>query len=394
MNPQLEKLFLSGQKEKRLIIGLMSGTSVDGLDIALCEISGSGRETKVHLIAGETIAYDDDTRGRINKLIQRKEADLGELARLHTGTGQMYARLIKQFLDRIKIPAASIDCIASHGQTIFHAPGQQNASLQIGDGDQIAFHTGIITLSDFRQKHIAAGGEGAPLAPYVDLLLFGEEETDVCLLNIGGIANLSFIPAGHDAGGLICGDTGPGNTLMDIWIHEHDKRSGFDKEGMMAATGKADDSLLRSLKDHEYFHRSFPKSTGRELFDLKYIEDAIRRSGSAGLSPEDIMATLNELTATTIADSLLPLCSKTKKMKLYVSGGGKHNPVLMKNIRQKMMNIPVEYHDTEEKGIPADLKEAVIFALLANECVAGVATVFSGNEKYLPAVSMGKISFP
>lgn len=399
MNQQIARLNEINSAHSRRIIGLMSGTSVDGLDIALCEIAGSGKECSVKFIEGETIPFEESFRKKIQQVIAAGGADLLSLTNLNSLAGMTFAKHVNEFIRKRDIPSESVDLVASHGQTVFHAPRQpegevRNATLQIGDADHIARHTGIITISDFRQKHVAAGGEGAPLAPYGDLLVFGEDESDVILLNIGGIANFTYLPAGKKAAGLVCGDTGPGNTLMDFWISKCRPGKAFDRAGEMASEGKADNAFLQVLKSHDYFKESFPKSTGREVFNGGYIEKSLEQSGKTGLSAEDVMATLNLFTAETIAEALIPFCKKNKALKFYISGGGKHNLKLISNMKSKISDCDISFHDTAEKGIPPDMKEAVLFALLANECVAGNPEFFAGNPTFLPAISMGKISLP
>ncbi|RYD73746.1 MAG: anhydro-N-acetylmuramic acid kinase, partial [Sphingobacteriales bacterium] len=287
---------------------------------------------------------------------------------------------------------------ASHGQTIYHAPmslhGKEkygNGTLQIGDGDHIAVNTSIITISDFRQKHIAAGGEGAPLAAYGDYLLFTEENTDVILLNIGGIANFSYLPSA-DFSAMFSSDVGPGNTMMDAFTQLHFPGKHFDKDAEIARRGKVDESLLDALLNNSFLQQPLPKTTGPELFNLSYLNKALQQSGKNNLPVNDIMATLNRFTATVIVDSIQPLIKKDTDCKIYVSGGGMHNPVLLEFLKANLQEATVL--STQEKGINPDAKEAVLFAILANECVAGNADDFPSAIKNFPAVTMGKLSFP
>lgn len=396
MRSSITKLHAIANKTKRLIIGLMSGTSLDGLDIALCEIEGCGRETRVKILEFVTVSYTSDFKEEIKTVFAKKNTDLEKLCLLNPYIALQHAAYINQWLNKWKLRPSDIDLIASHGQTIYHAPKRlhqqekfSNATLQIGDGDHLAVATGIITISDFRQKNIAAGGEGAPLAFYGDCLLFSHETEDRILLNIGGIANFTYLPAGKNSEQTICTDTGPGNTMMDAFIQQHFTDIYFDKNGAMAKKGKINEDLLAALHAHSFFNASFPKTTGPEIFNLNYLKEAIQKSNAYTASVADTMATLNMFSADTIATAIKK-CSQNKTgIKIYVSGGGIHNPLLMEHLKNQLPGC--SFHTTAELGINADAKEAVLFALLANECVAGDSDVFSPP---LHAVSMGKISFP
>ena len=228
MNQYIAQLARMGAAEKRTIIGLMSGTSLDGLDIALCEIAGSGMETEVNLKAFTTVSFDDHFKTAIRSIFAKKTVDFEQLCLLNPWIGEKHASIILATLKGWGIDPSEIDLIASHGQTVYHAPqilhGRAefgNGTLQIGDGDHIAVKTGIITISDFRQKHIAAGGEGAPLAVYGDYFIFSKKGEDRIMLNIGGIANYTFLPGSLDASKIFSTDTGPGNTLMDQFVQKY-----------------------------------------------------------------------------------------------------------------------------------------------------------------------------
>jgi anhydro-N-acetylmuramic acid kinase len=292
--------------------------------------------------------------------------------------------------------------IASHGQTVFHAPkilhGLEkfpNATLQIGDGDHIAVKTGIITFSDFRQKHCAAGGEGAPLAVYGDYLIFSKKGEDRILLNMGGIANFTYLAGNLDANEVFATDTGTGNTLIDAYVKKHFNLP-YDEDAKIASRGNINQELLKALKDNEFFSKPFPKTTGPELFNLEYLSNAQKQSKTENLSHEDILATLCRFSAETIAEAISHL-SKTIINPflgvggIYGSGGGVHNPLIMSYLRELLPNYV--FKKTDELGIEGDAKEAVLFATLANEAVAGGRTDF-GSRKGVPSVSMGKISFP
>jgi anhydro-N-acetylmuramic acid kinase len=399
MNPQVEQLFTIANKPERLIIGLMSGTSLDGLDIALCRFRGKGLETQIELVAFETVSYDSTFKDEIKSVFSKQQVSLEKVCLLNPWVGLYHAELILRCLAKWKVDPADIDLIASHGQTIYHAPkllhGQQkfgNATLQIGDGDHIAHATDVITLSDFRQKHIAGGGEGAPLAAYGDFLIFSKRGEDRIMLNIGGIANFTYLPGNLHADEVFCTDVGPGNTLMDALIQQNLPGKYFDENAEVAKRGSLNDALLRALKDHPFFEQPFPKTTGPELFNLNYLENAKMRSGVQAISLEDTMATLNRFSADMIVEAIKKSSGDETNFKLYSSGGGMHNPLLMASIKSQLPGF--SFFSTHDLHINPDAKEAVLFATLANECICGGGVQFGSGRNGIPSVSMGKISFP
>jgi len=377
----------------------MSGTSFDGLDVALCKVRGSGLDTKIELEKFETVAYKDDFKKELKTIFSRRDADLEKVCLMNEWVGIQHGKMINQCLNKWKIDKNNIDLVASHGQTIYHAPKFlhglnkfPNATLQIGDGDHIAVTTGIITISDFRQKHIAAGGEGAPLAVYGDYLLFSKKGENRILLNIGGIANFTFLPGDQDASKVFCTDVGPGNTMMDAFVQKHFPGKYFDKEATIAKRGQVNKPLLKQLIHHTFFKRSFPKTIGPELFNLSYLQKAMKLSGTTRLKKEDVMATLNRFSADAIVNALKRCMKKGTKYQVYSSGGGMHNPLLMENIQSQLPAIT--FSSTDKLRLLPDAKEAVLFALLANECVCGKKIMMGTGNNKIPSVSMGKISFP
>jgi anhydro-N-acetylmuramic acid kinase len=374
----------------------MSGTSLDGLDVAVCQVEGSGTGTKLTLEKFTTVPYDEDFRDEIRKIFAKREIDFQQLCLLNPYIGTRHGQMILDCLAGWNIAAEDIDLIASHGQTVFHAPKKQhklagfpNATLQIGDGDHIAVKTNIITLSDFRQKHIAAGGEGAPLAVYGDYFLFSKKGENRILLNMGGIANFTYLPANQDTDAVFTTDTGPGNTLLDAYTRRFFHKP-YDKDGEIAASGKVNSVLLEELKSLSFFKLPYPKTTGPEVFNFNYVESAIQKSKLTSLTRQDIIATLTALSADTISDAIRNVMDNGEAFTIYASGGGAHNAVLMARIRE---NLGATVKLIDELGISGDAKEAVLFAVLANEAIAGTDSFF-GEKDGVPAVSMGKISFP
>lgn len=398
MNANIKELFHIASKPERKIIGLMSGTSLDGLDIALCSFKGSGLDTQVKILEYCTVPYTSEFRARIKSIFSRRDADLQEVCLLNEMIGIRHAEMILLALQTWKFNKSEVDLIASHGQTIFHAPkilhqldAFPNGTLQIGDGDHIAVGTEIITLSDFRQKHIAAGGEGAPLAVYGDYLLFSKEGENRIMLNIGGIANFTFLPGDRDASKVFSTDVGPGNTLMDQYIQLISPGKYFDENAELALKGEVHEQLVQALLDHPFFNGEFPKTTGPELFNLDYLYSGLLKVGNPQLSHADIMATLCHFSARAICEGIKKCFSMAQNLTIYMSGGGMHNLLLTQLMKR---DLPVaRFATTHDLGINPDAKEALLFALLANEAVAGKPVNF-GNRRGVPSVCMGKISMP
>lgn len=395
MNKNISSLISIAAKKERFIIGLMSGTSLDGLDIALCKFEGVGTDTKVDVREFTTINYTASFSTEIKKVFSKKSVELEQVCLLNAWIGSQHAAMINAALHKWGVHNSMVDLIASHGQTIFHAPQKQhghslfgNATLQIGDGDHIAVKTGIITVSDFRQKHIAAGGEGAPLAVYGDYLLFGKRGENRVMLNIGGIANYTFLPDDGDTAKMYSTDTGPGNTLMDAYIQKHFEGMQYDKNGQIAQQGKVHEGLLQALKQNNFFEKPVPKTTGPELFNLAYVEQAKEQAAAVNMSHADTMATLNRFTADTIVAPLKNTFGNQSFI-IYPSGGGIHNLLLMQHIQNQLPNA--KFENIQTLHVHPDAKEAVLFATLANECIAGDGTNFTNG---IPNVTMGKISFP
>ncbi len=412
MNPLLKKLETISSKGERRIIGLMSGTSMDGLDIALCRFRGSGAATRFELEEFISVGYPEDVIRQLISFATSECLDPQLLCVWHTWLAHLHAGYVREALKTWNVPADEVDLIASHGQTIYHAPkhkhkmeGMPNATLQIGDGDHLAHQTGIITISDFRQRDTARGNEGAPLAAYGDYLLFSDPDTHRVLLNIGGISNFTWLPAGSDRFPPISFDTGPGNTLIDAATRKHFTGMRFDKGGTLAASGKVHAELLGLLKQHTYFQKPAPKTTGFEVFHLNWVENCMmeaavaleddlpdagmeerpgesRRKGPDTFRAVDLLATLTRLTVDTVADQIREVLPGDESAEVCVSGGGAFNDTLMDGLRKSLDPVPVSR--TDELGVTADAKEALFFAALANELVCGEDT----------RLHLGKISLP
>jgi len=399
MNSNIKRLYELSNSSRRRIIGLMSGTSLDGLDVVDCICDGTGIDTRIEILNFETVVYHEDFKEEIKSIFSKRVVDLQKVCLLNSWVAEQHANIINDCLKKWNVDASSIDLLASHGQTIYHAPKNlhglenfSNATLQIGDGDHLAVKTGIITISDFRQKHIAAGGEGAPLALYGDYFLFSKKAENRILLNIGGIANFTKLPSDLNRSDVLSTDTGPGNTLMDVYLQENFKGKYFDDQSATAIRGTINEALLISLKKNKFFEKGFPKTTGPELFNLSYIDEAKLAAGVSQLSHEDMMATLNRFTADTIVQAIKACTEGWDDIKIFCSGGGIHNPLLMKNIQEQLPRVG--FSTTEILGINPNAKEAVLFAVLANETIAGENNSIRNMGTGQPFVSMGKISFP
>lgn len=381
MNKQLAKLSEIAQKPTRLIIGLMSGTSLDGLDIVLCECG----ENSVKTNEFKTVEYDSKLRTRIAAIQSKETVSLREVTVLNTELAHLYADWVLEALKEWGVKNEEVDLIASHGQTIYHHPAdEQTSTLQIVDGDHIAYKTGIITISDFRQKHTAAGGQGAPLAALMDERLFRHQTKYRMLLNMGGIANFTWLPSRESGGEIITSDTGPANTLINEAMQKHFDKP-FDEGGQIAASGTVHSELLKYLLLEPYFRKPFPKTTGQEDFNLTLVEN-LMEGYQIEVSPKDLIATLTKLTTKSIERAFDKIIGN-QSYELFASGGGVHNAILMNGLKENLANADIK--NFEELRMSADSKEAALMAFLGNASVIG--DQFLVNEK---KVDLGKISFP
>ncbi len=359
-----------------LFLGLISGTSADGIDAALVRFEGSSPTLRCELLRGRTYCWDETTRASLIALGQGGDApSLDEVGRLDALTGLRFAEAALRLLDESGVAARDVRAIGSHGQTIRHRPhADPPFTWQIGDGNVIAERSGIDTVADFRRRDVAAGGHGAPLMPAFHAALLGSPDEDRAVLNLGGIGNFTLLPraGGPPVRGF---DTGPANALMDAWCERH-TGAAFDAGGAFAAQGQPDQALLSRLREDPWFALPPPKSTGREQFHLAWLE---ARLETASTSPADVQATLLELTAATVADALFATQPDTRRV--LVCGGGVHNARLMARLAAWMPQARVE--STAAHGLDPDFVEAMGFAWLARETLAGRP----GN---LPAVTGAK----
>ena len=357
------------EKPSRLVVGLMSGTSADGVDAVLTRITGFGLDTGMEQLSFYFQPFDADTRQRILKVCAGDFGGSRELCLLSTHLGKLYAKAVEQLLNQAGIE--KIDLIGCHGQTVYHIPEETDylgcklrGTLQIGDPSYLAeeFHCPVV--SDFRIRDMAAGGLGAPLVPYTEFLLYRSETEDVALQNIGGIGNVTLLPAGCTLEEVSAFDTGPGNMVMDALASRiTGGKLGYDDGGRLAASGTVIPELLAYMLDDPYLRRKPPKTTGREYYGEEYLRRLLR-FGAYPLT--DILATATRFTAESIALSLRRFAERMPA-RLVVAGGGSRNPTLLRFLQEALPECRVQIQ--EELGYDSDAKEAVAFAILANEAL-------------------------
>lgn len=343
-------------------IGLISGTSADGIDAALLTTEPSPR-----LIAHHSLPFDTDLSRRIHALCASGDDEIERAGAMDNELGELFARAVLELLDTAGVAAREVTAIGSHGQTIRHRPPGSVAhpfTLQIADPNIIAARTGITTVADFRRRDLALGGQGAPLVPAFHRAVFADPAIDRAIVNIGGIANITWLSHNQPLLGF---DTGPGNGLMDAWIGRH-REQRYDANGDWARTGRIDAPLLETLLKHPYLALPLPKSTGREDFHLEWLDSQLQ--GIAGLAPEDVQATLMALTVETIARDIENHLQRETGCEVYVCGGGALNSMLMESLASRLAPHPVA--STRTLGIDPEWVEAATFAWLAQQTLAGL----------------------
>ena len=393
----MNKLSRLQHKNTRLVAGLMSGTSVDGIDAALVRIAGSGTSTLLKLLAFETYPFPKGFREFVLKNSLPGAGSVDLIARLNILYAHFFADAVKAIARKAHVPLTKIDLIGSHGQTVHHLPQPHRmfgktvrASLQIGDPSTIAQLTGITTVGDFRTADMAAGGQGAPLAPYFDFIVCRSKTKNRILLNLGGIANFTVLPKNCLARDVVAFDTGPANMVIDALMMKFYGKQ-YDAGGAVALRGTVLSSLLAWMMTHPFFKRRPPKSTGREEFGAQFMNKLLKRA--KGMKRADIVATTTEFTAYSVYDQYVRYVRSGMRVgELLVSGGGVYNRAMMRSLKKYFAQAVVM--PIEEIGISSDAKEAMIFALLANETIAeNPSNIPSVTGARKPAV-LGKICLP
>src|SRR5579871_2426727 len=383
-----------------LILGMMSGTSVDGIDVSLVRISGAPPNLRIKLLDHTSVAFPTNIRKEILRVAEQNEITSGELSQLHSHLGHIYADAALAACKKFRISPRKIDLIGNHGQTIFHQAtpvnylGAKTAStLQIGEGAIIAARTGITTVSDFRPADIALGGNGAPLVPFADYALYRHARLGRISLNIGGIANITVIPANAKPSDVFAFDTGPGNMLIDALVsHFTHGRQRFDINAALAQQGRAIPALLNELLRDPYLKLAPPKSTGREYYGAAYVQQLLALGEKHHANPNDMIRAATLFTSLSIVDALNRFVfPKHKIHQLIVSGGGAQNPLLLAQLSAALPNIDVT--TSGELGVPTDAKESLAFALLAYETYHRRPSNIASATGARGAAILGKISY-
>ncbi|MBM4018271.1 MAG: anhydro-N-acetylmuramic acid kinase [Planctomycetes bacterium] len=374
------------------VAGLMSGTSADGVDAAIVDIGPRG----VRLVAFRTFPHPPALKRRIFSLFDPATARVDDLCRLNFALGEVFASAVVRLAKRAGVRLASINLIGSHGQTVYHLPegrrfgrSRVRSTLQIGEPSVIAERTGIATVADFRPRDVAAGGEGAPLVPFADYILFADARRSRAVQNIGGIANVTYLPAGGGIADVLAFDTGPGNMMIDraAW-HATRGRASMDAGGRLAASGCVDGRFLAELLRHPYLARRPPKSTGRETFGAAFTDGLMCRARRRGLAPRDVLATLTAFTARSIADAYRRFLPGMPE-EVILCGGGARNRTLLARLREELR--PAHVAPMDAFGLPARAKEAVSFAILACATACGIPNNVPSATGARRPVVLGKI---
>lgn len=395
----IKNFITTSRKKSKNVIGLMSGTSVDGVDVVLVRLTGNGINTKINQIGFLTYPFPKKMREMILCNAETNGGNVTEICKLNFMISRVYVNAIKSLCRKIKFPLNKIDLIGSHGQTVHHLPKKEkmfgygtSSTLQIGDPSVIAKLTGVLTIGDFRVGDVALGGEGAPLVPYFDYIIFHSKKVNRALLNIGGISNFTILNKKSKVDEILAFDTGPGNMLIDYLTKRYFDKD-YDKDGRFARKGKLNSNLFEFLKKNDNFiERKPPKSTGREYYGKDFLNKIADKF--IMLPNEDVIRTAAMFTAYAVYKNYQKfIAKKTKIDELIVSGGGARNPVIMEYLK-KYFGRTIEVKNIESLGISSDAKEAICFAVLANETI-------SGNAANIPCVTgasrktiLGKICLP
>lgn len=371
---------------EHLVVGLMSGTSIDGVDAALVRVKKEAPR-EFSLVEFSSTPYTLAEREQILRLCDPRTATLPEICQMNFRLGEIFAQAVLDLLKKAQVDPSAVFCVGSHGQTIYHIPG--DSTLQIGEPSIIARRTGITTVADFRPADMAAGGQGAPLVPYLDQLMFGADATTSAVQNIGGIGNVTVVGGSTERLPWIAFDTGPGNMIMDFmaeWATNGEQT--YDRDGLLGAKGVVHEEVVQELLNNPYFALEPPKSTGRELFGKEYSQQLLQKYD---LAPLDWVATATAFTATSIVQQytkfILPYVALDR---IIVGGGGGQNPTLLKMLGERS-GLPVHVH--EDFGISTDAKEAIAFALLAHATMHGQpSNVPRATGAKLPVI-LGKIVY-
>jgi anhydro-N-acetylmuramic acid kinase len=384
------------EKESRLVIGLISGTSADGVHAAAVRIHGRGDQARAELVKFWKSEYPRDLRQAIFRLFS-PECPAVEACRMNFALGERFAEAALELMAICGLKPENVDLIASHGQTICHLPVPENfpgglrtaSTLQIGEPCVIAERTGVTTVADFRPRDIAAGGQGAPLAPFADHVLFHDADKGRLIQNIGGIANVTVLPAGGRLEDVFAFDTGPGNMVIDAIVEAvTEGLLSFDKDGQIASEGRVDDSLLDWMMGHEFIRAAPPKTTGREQFGASFVGEVLEQGEE--LTASDLVATATAFTVESVAFNYRAfILERCPVEEVILGGGGSYNPAIRRMFQQRLPGLKFFLH--EDMGILGDAKEAMAFAILGDRTMQGLpSNVPTATGAAVPVV-LGKI---
>jgi anhydro-N-acetylmuramic acid kinase len=381
-----------------LLIGLMSGTSADGVDAALVQMHESAPTTRIRLIAFHTYPFPEGMRQAILAASDPQRSTVDLLCRLNAALGEVFAEAALEVTRQAGISISAVALIGSHGQTVQHLPEPSpfcgypvRATLQLGEPSVIAERTGVTTVADFRPRDMAAGGQGAPLTPYVHYLLFHDAQRSRVIHNIGGISNVTLLPAGGELTDVLAFDTGPGNMAIDGAVsHFSAGQEIFDQDGVRAQRGRVYQPFVEELLTHPFLPRLPPKSTGREAFGAAFLEQVLARAVELGVLGDDLIATLTAFTALSMADAYRRfVLTRLAQVETILCGGGSRNPTLIAWLCRELPEI--EWRRCDDFGISADALEAVTFAVLAHATVRGQVANVPTATGARQAVLLGKV---
>jgi anhydro-N-acetylmuramic acid kinase len=395
----MDRLYNLVKKKNRLVIGLMSGTSADGIDACLVKIDNTKKNLKARPLGCKTYKFPQRLQRRIIQISDPSYQNLDEVLRLSMVLGEYFAHAVFSVAKAFGYETSEIDLIGSHGQTVRHLPDWEKrfdkkvrATFQIGEPSVIASKTGKVTVGDFRGSDMAREGQGAPLTPYVHFLLFGDKRISRLVVNIGGIANVTVLHKLAKVDDIFAFDTGPGNMIVDSLAKKFYGKN-FDKDGKIASSGKVKFELLNKLKKNKYFGKKPPKSCGRENFGEEFVRKILNRAKKLRLQPEDIITTPSELSVWSLFDAYEKFVKpKIKLHQVLLSGGGVHNRYFLK--RLKLLFDPIKVISVQELGVDPDFLEAISFAILANQTIEGKPASFKKTTGAKKPGVLGKICLP
>lgn len=374
-----------------LAVGLMSGTSLDGVDAALVDIQGSGLETKLQLIEFTSYPLGNDIVEKIKEVLSIENSSVDKICSLNVELGYVFSEAVKAVCAKANVSLEQLTFVASHGQTIYHLPvprfNQVSSTLQIGESSVIAEETKTTVVSDFRTRDMAVKGQGAPIVPYSEFVLYRDADRTRLLQNIGGIGNVTVIPKGAQMTELLAFDTGPGNMIIDE-LCQYFYQQPYDKNGIYAAGGKVHLDLLDELMEHPFIKRTYPKTTGREDFGVEYTTALIEK-WKQKIEPDDLIATATQFTARSIAENVRPFANE--QTDLIIGGGGSYNPTLVQMIRNELPELTVLVQ--EDIGYSSEAKEAIAMTVLANQTLNHLPSNVPSATGAEKPVILGKITY-